>query len=107
MLHDGSPPHWQAARAARQSFLSARPVRLRRRIQGPRELINLLLRRFLRDSVPLLQLSGELVALASDLLKIIVGQLAPLLLQLPRALLPLAFHLFQFIGVLLLSCTFA
>src|SRR5690606_15502162 len=46
----------------------------------------------LLDSVTLLDLAFELIALACDLIEIVIGQLAPLFLDLALELLPVAFH---------------
>src|SRR5437763_7857496 len=54
------------------------------------ELVQLLLGPFLLVAVALLELAGQLVALAVDGRQVAVGQLAPLLLDLARELLPVA-----------------
>src|SRR6185437_9452339 len=54
------------------------------------EILRLALGLIARDAVSLLQLAGELIALALELVDLIVGQLAPLLLHFSLDLLPLA-----------------
>jgi hypothetical protein len=58
-----------------------------------REFIDLLLRHVLGDSVALLNLSDQLVALAVDRGQIVLGEFDPLLFHLPHRLLPFAFDL--------------
>src|SRR5690242_17701326 len=53
---------------------------------------DLALRFVLRDAIRLLQLAGELVALAGDGVEAVVGETAPLLLDLALELLPVAFN---------------
>src|SRR6266496_5905328 len=57
------------------------------------EFADLLLGLFLANPVGLLKLARELIALAVDDVKLIIGKLAPLLLHLALELLPIAFHL--------------
>ena len=57
-------------------------------------LVRLLLRRFLGDSVALLQAAHKLFLAAGYEGQVVVGKFAPLLLDRAMHLLPLAFHLF-------------
>src|SRR5512132_3795168 len=57
-----------------------------------RERIDLLFGLVLRDAIRFLQLACELIALAGDRVDLVVGQLAPLFLDLARQLLPVAFN---------------
>src|SRR4030088_772367 len=68
-----------------------------------RKLVNLAFRLFLCNSVALLDLANELIALPADHLKVITGQLAPLLLDLSQRLLPLSFNLLPVHGNLLIG----
>src|SRR5262245_45900313 len=58
-----------------------------------REIAHFLLRFFFRNSVALLDFSHQLIPLARNHVHIVVGQLAPLLFDLPDRLSPLTFNL--------------
>lgn len=69
--------------------------------QPVHELVNLTPRLILCHSVALLQLPNQLIALPIDRGQVVIGQLAPLFLQLPGILLPLTFYLVPIHGCLL------
>jgi hypothetical protein len=86
----------EAAKAAprfRETILASFPSLLQISLIGSIPLVNLLLSCVFRDTIPLLNLSNQLVVLSIDDVKVIVGQLAPAFLYRPFDLLPLALHL--------------
>src|SRR6516162_5357301 len=62
-------------------------------VKRPSEFIELGFRLVFLEPVALLQFADELIALAGDRRKVVVGQLAPLLLYFASELLPVAFDL--------------
>jgi hypothetical protein len=94
----------EAAKAAprfREASLASFPSLLQIRLIGSIPFVNLLLSCVFRDTIPLLNLSNQLVVLSIDDVKVIVGQLAPAFLYRPFDLLPLALHLVRIHSILL------
>jgi hypothetical protein len=56
-------------------------------------LVNLLPGFVFRQPIPLLQLTGKLISLPSDVIQVIIGKLSPFLLNRASQLFPLAFNL--------------
>src|SRR5262245_8720882 len=69
------------------------PARWLGPVDGGDEVVHLLLGLVLLVPIPLLELAQELVLLAADERPVVVGQLAPLRLELAGQLLPAAFDL--------------
>ena len=63
------------------------------RLQSNREFVEFLLRLFLFVAISFLDAADQLISLSSDHGQLVVGQLAPLLLDLAGQLLPIAFDL--------------
>src|SRR5690554_4842158 len=81
----------RSRRTRRKNKLAARPAaRLRRLVAHAQEFIDLSVSLILPDAVALLNFTLELLALAIDGLQVIIGQLAPMLLNISTKLLPIS-----------------
>src|SRR5688572_12851214 len=78
-------PHRVLARPARAGSVA------RARIERAREALDLAIGFVLAHAVDFLDAAGELFAVARDLVKVVVRELAPLLADLARKLLPIPF----------------